>query len=526
MKNLAAITVILSFLLASCSSTYNSSAPYDDVYASGKTATTVVEKRVTTVTSEPVESTTAYEGDYYSPDTGVGEGEYSEEFNPDEYYDYEYSSRIKRFHDPNTGFDYYNNYYTDQYYYNYDPYCYGSSIYAGYGCGYPSYWGPSLSFSFGWGYPSSWHNPYWYDPWYSYGYYPYYYGGWGYGSYWNGYWNGYYDGYWNGYYGGGYYPSYDDDYGSSYYGPRGRRGGSTNGSNRDGDAPSRPPRDGYNNYSGETTTTGTTKDIRNLNGVTTSQTGVNKEAAVNDPSVTSARGFRTADDATSKNIQPAGTTTNDPGIKTIIPTRDKEAPRTEPANGGDVRKIAGNETTTRTLAPSTKTGETRVYEKPASERTARETGNPGNNTQNNTYMSPSRRVEPEMKYEKPKTYTSPTYRTKPSSQEYSSPSTRDTRTNTGQDGETRKVYQTTPERRSVDNSQERSNQSRSYTAPSSTQSRSYTSPSNSTRSTYSAPSNSGSKSYSAPSRSYSSPSGGSRSSSPSSGSGGGSRGRR
>ena len=138
MKNLAVLTVLAALFLASCSSTYNASAPYDEVYAtSDKPSNTVSNSKDVTVQSEPVESTTAYEGDYYSPEYEEGE------FSSDEYYDYEYSSRIKRFHSDNPGFDYYNNYYTDNYYYSYDPYYMGSSIYSGYGC-----CGPSFSLSF------------------------------------------------------------------------------------------------------------------------------------------------------------------------------------------------------------------------------------------------------------------------------------------------------------------------------------------------------------------------------------------
>ncbi len=204
MRALTLITIItISIYLASCSSTYDASAPYDEVYATSRESSKSTPETVT-VRSQPVESTTSYEGDYYAPEYEEGE------FESDEYYDYEYSSRLKRFHNDNPGFDYYSNYYTDNYYYSGDPYYMGSSIYGGYGCCGPSV---SLSFGFGygWGYPS-YYTPWYYDPWY----YPYYgYGwGWGYGypgywggSYWAGYNDGYWNGYWDGYYGGGgYYP--------------------------------------------------------------------------------------------------------------------------------------------------------------------------------------------------------------------------------------------------------------------------------------------------------------------------------
>ena len=101
MRTLANFTVIFSLFLASCSSTYDASAPYDEVYASAESLLKGVVSKDVTVHSQPVESTTAYEGDYYSPEYAEGE------FDSEEYYDYEYASKIKRFNDDNPGFDYY-----------------------------------------------------------------------------------------------------------------------------------------------------------------------------------------------------------------------------------------------------------------------------------------------------------------------------------------------------------------------------------------------------------------------------------
>ena len=57
-----------------------------------------------------------------------------------DYYDYSFSSRIRRFHQP---MYYYNNYYggiyTDYYWYNNNPYYWGTSIYYGYNWHYPYY---------------------------------------------------------------------------------------------------------------------------------------------------------------------------------------------------------------------------------------------------------------------------------------------------------------------------------------------------------------------------------------------------
>jgi len=136
-----------------------------------------------------------------------------------DYYDYEYSSRIRRFHHGTTAYGYYHDYYTNCYWYDYDPIYWGVSIYLGYRWWYPRYvsYRPSLYVGYGgyygWGgyYGVSYYNSYC-----GYGY-PYY----GYSSYWNGYNNGYYDGYWGGSYDNYYYNSYDSNSPrSTYYGHR------------------------------------------------------------------------------------------------------------------------------------------------------------------------------------------------------------------------------------------------------------------------------------------------------------------
>ena len=130
-------------------------------------------------------------------------------------YDYEYSSRIRRFYNPVYGNNYYDPYYTNSYWYDYNPSSWGVSIYLGYNWWAPSsfYYDPFCygGFSVGYGY-----NPY-------SGYQPYGYGGSYYSCYNHGYNHGYWNGYHDGFYGGNtnpyYYNSYDAT--SSYYGPRG-----------------------------------------------------------------------------------------------------------------------------------------------------------------------------------------------------------------------------------------------------------------------------------------------------------------
>ena len=176
------------------------------------------------------ENGTVNNDDYYSPSsttrTSDGSGNTyitNNYYNSDDYYDYAYSARLRRFYTPVYGYGYYDPFYTNSYWYDYNPVSWGVSIYLGYNWWAPSYFYyspfayPSWGFSFGWGYPSyGWGYPY-----YGYGYpYPYYgYGYPGYGYGYPGHCYGY--GYGCGYgYNPCYYNSYDH-YNNIYYGPRG-----------------------------------------------------------------------------------------------------------------------------------------------------------------------------------------------------------------------------------------------------------------------------------------------------------------
>lgn len=84
------------------------------------------------------------------------QGEYDvnyAEFDEEDYYDYAYSARLRRFYHPVVYRDYYADYYTNLYWYTYDPFCWGTSIYLGYSWWYPSYYS-SL-------YWDPFYNPYW-----------------------------------------------------------------------------------------------------------------------------------------------------------------------------------------------------------------------------------------------------------------------------------------------------------------------------------------------------------------------------
>ncbi len=112
-------------------------------------------------------------------------------FNSNDYYDYEYSARINRFHRDNGNRSYYDDCYTNLYVYTGNPLYWGTSIYYGFGWrpygyyGWNPYWG--LSFGWGWGAWRFGYDPFWDYPWYSWGMYdPFwlYYGGYWCGSSW------------------------------------------------------------------------------------------------------------------------------------------------------------------------------------------------------------------------------------------------------------------------------------------------------------------------------------------------------
>ena len=137
--------------------------------------------------------------------------DYTEEdyYNADDYYDYSYSSRIRRFHRPMFYSNFYGSIYTDYYWYNHDPFYCGTSIYYGY----------------------NWHSPYYsyysYSPYYYHNFYtPYFYTPYFYGNYY-----GYY-GYGHNHYLGVYNTYYQNTYDNNSYstGPRGSL--STTGINR------------------------------------------------------------------------------------------------------------------------------------------------------------------------------------------------------------------------------------------------------------------------------------------------------
>jgi len=166
---------------------------------------------------------------------------YDDEYSEWEDQDYYYSSRIKRFHRPYRGFDYYNGCYVDNYYYDpfdFNPWYYDMNIYVS-NYGYRDYhhwrrW--QMSPIYGHSYWNQWD---WYAGWssypltFSYSYWPnhcysgYYNNHWAYNNY---YYNPYYGGgynHWNNYNNNG---NYDNHPNGTYFGSR--KHGLTNSSNR------------------------------------------------------------------------------------------------------------------------------------------------------------------------------------------------------------------------------------------------------------------------------------------------------
>ena len=179
MKNSSLLYLFL-FILSSCIST-NQSFFADPNYLSSEefsSVETINESYTEEVTSQQDTSENIDEEYYIS----------------DNYYDFTYSSRIRRFHNPimyNYGF--YSGFYTDYHWYNPDPFYWGSSIYSGY----------------------NWNSPYYsFSPYYNY-YSPFHYD---YYS-WNHHGHHGHHGYNNYSQNSNYYNSYDEN--SYSYGPRG-----------------------------------------------------------------------------------------------------------------------------------------------------------------------------------------------------------------------------------------------------------------------------------------------------------------
>lgn len=439
MRTIMALLVLTVFL-ASCSKTYESATqyPYDEVY------NTEGKQRVNSGNQQTIASGNEQQGqgqgDYYEP------GYNAQGFRSGGSYDADYASRLNRFGQPNTGFGYYDNYYTGMNRYSSSPYGYGNSMYSGCGCYSPYSWGRmgmSMGYNYGYGYRPSMS---YYDPFYNpYGYNPY-----GYSSYYNGYYSGFYDGY----YANAYAPIYNNYY---YYGPRGTVGSSSDGTGR-----------GFRDPGDPDPTTGELKSNSKISNGNSGMVSSGNQSGVGN-----------------SNGRSTGTTTaSNPTALTL----GSVVPASR-STGGD--EMASS--TSRELKPSENQSSSQgFYSKP-----------PATKAQdpvkiNRTSSSQKKYSTPDQKYQKPKTYTGPKVRTTPSSKEYRSPSSK----SSGKIG--KPVYTAIPERKSPSATSSKSRWqniqqtlSRGLTSPSSSNSgsRSYSSPSSSR--SYSSPSSSRSSGSSA-----------------------------
>jgi hypothetical protein len=148
MKNLLLPSVLI-LLLTSCFTT-NNSFYVDPNYLGSDEFSTYQEMNA----SNQIENETL---DADTSDTNY--------YETDDYYDYSFSSRIRRFHRPMYNTGYYGGIYTDYYWYNNDPFYCGTSIYYGYNWNSPYY----SYYSY-----SPFYYDYYYTPYYTGGYYSYY----------------------------------------------------------------------------------------------------------------------------------------------------------------------------------------------------------------------------------------------------------------------------------------------------------------------------------------------------------------
>jgi hypothetical protein len=186
MKKVILIAGIVTLALGACTSTKHTISN-DDVYANPK------EEKLERERFAAEQKKKQEEADRKKQEELAAQ-KAKEESNPaykepvysnDDYYDYAYASRLRRFNNAPVGLGYYDNWYTNYYWYNNNPSMYGVSIYSSY-----NYWGG------GYGYNH-------YDPYQSYN---------------NGYWNGYNQGYNNGYFNGAYGNPYGYGYNPYAYG--------------------------------------------------------------------------------------------------------------------------------------------------------------------------------------------------------------------------------------------------------------------------------------------------------------------
>ncbi|MFK7799087.1 MAG: hypothetical protein AB8E82_16665, partial [Aureispira sp.] len=157
-------------LLTQMAVAQNSNTQYDDLYFDG-----VEETPSYTAANNQAPEAVNTQNEVYDDEISTTESiqqntrsyeNYAQEQGNADPYDYQYSSRIRRFHNPAPGFSYYSNYYVDNYWY--EPYAanyYGTSIYIGPSIGWNRWnrwnrWDRRNRWNDPWAWNNSWNNPY------------------------------------------------------------------------------------------------------------------------------------------------------------------------------------------------------------------------------------------------------------------------------------------------------------------------------------------------------------------------------
>jgi len=426
-------------VITGCTTQYQTSN-YDDVYYSSKFEP--VKKQTLNISPADANQTnqgeltqqeqvTPAEGNYEQDSLTFAENQpyesdsiqgYTLNYNEDDYYDYAYSARLRRFHSP-FYFNYYNDYYTNSYWYDYNPWNWGTSIYMGY-----NWW--SSSFFYG------------YNPWYMspYGYMSFYdrirfnnWYGWGY-SYWNPfyneYWNPYYNGYWGNNYAdwnapNNYYNSYDRN--SYYYGHRGSVASSGSIARTD----NRSFGERYESRIGSLKSSPAGNAIRGSQTISNDRIGnTTNTVRSSSPITNESRGASTRNNALQQ--------TSREGVTTNQAVRGQNS-------GVEPTDNRGNRTVNYTQRPAnSNTQPQRQYQYMSPNR-----NNQNTNSDRRTNASPERSTQ---------TYTSPEYNRPRSGQEYTSPKYRSTQPS----GSEQNNRQVTP---SSNYNSQPSNEGRRYSQP-------------------------------------------------------------
>ncbi len=338
-------------------------------------------------------------------------------FDRDDYYDYAYSSRIRRFHRPINTYSYYDPFYTNMYWYNYDPLCYGTSIYLGYDFWRPSPWRARIGWNWGWNSWNRYNNLAWgYDFGWSPGWSGYYSAAyvnpWGFnnGFGWNNgfnrpfcannwnYWNGYNAGFYAGV-NNNYYNSFDANSVNAHYGHRGSRASNTGYTRRSVGSTFSAKR-----ASSAVNTRFTSSEIAAVTPRRSTTTGVrttgNRTTGVRTGTTVPRTTSRTTTNPRNETSRPARTiernrTKTTPVYSNERPTRSGGATKTE--NPARVTPTPRSRNTTRTgsyrapsntreVAPTNKTRNTPTYERPKRTRSNKSTSS----SSYNRSSSPSR----------------------------------------------------------------------------------------------------------------------------------------